>query len=103
MNDGRSIRLPSAKFAQVREPGRNGLAVTRPPGVGLGDSNPPLSTKCQRARIGIAAQLTRTDLDIREGFLDTVPFLEQKLFLAKLEVQKVYTFRPSKERRPGVL
>ena len=24
MSDGRSIRLPSAKFAQVREPGRNG-------------------------------------------------------------------------------
>lgn len=28
MSDGRSIRLPSAKFAQVREPGRNGPAVT---------------------------------------------------------------------------
>ena len=31
MSDGRSIRLPSAKFAQVREPGRNGPAVTRFP------------------------------------------------------------------------
>ena len=31
MSDGRSIRLPSAKFAQVREPGRNGPAVTRSP------------------------------------------------------------------------
>ena len=30
MSDGRSIRLPSAKFAQVREPGRNG------PAFGLG-------------------------------------------------------------------
>ena len=27
MSHGRSIRLPSAKFAQVREPGRNGPAV----------------------------------------------------------------------------
>ena len=26
MSDGRSIRLPSAKFAQVREPGRIGPA-----------------------------------------------------------------------------
>jgi hypothetical protein len=34
MSDGRSIRLPSAKFAQVREPGRNGPAVTRFPPSG---------------------------------------------------------------------
>jgi hypothetical protein len=44
MSDGRSIRLPSAKFAQVREPGRNGPAVTRSPQVGRGGSNPPLCT-----------------------------------------------------------
>ena len=36
MSDGRSIRLPYAKFAQVREPGRNGPAVTRSPRVGRG-------------------------------------------------------------------
>ena len=45
MSDGRSIRLPSAKFAQVREPGRNGPAVTRFPLVGRGGSNPPLCTR----------------------------------------------------------
>ena len=45
MSDGRSIRLPSAKFAQVREPGRNGPAVTRSPRVGRGGSNPPLCTR----------------------------------------------------------
>ena len=45
MSDGRSIRLPSAKFAQVREPGRNGPAVTRFPRVGRGGSNPSLCTK----------------------------------------------------------
>src|SRR5438552_12492970 len=44
-SDGRSIRLPSAKFAQVREPGRNGPAVTRFPRVGRGGSNPPLCTR----------------------------------------------------------
>jgi hypothetical protein len=45
MSDGRSIRLPSAKFAQVREPGRNGPGVTRFPRVGRGGSNPPLCTR----------------------------------------------------------
>ena len=65
MSDGRSIRLPSAKFAQVREPGRNGPAVTRSPLVGRGGSNPPLCTKCQRARIGIAACLRNRCLRVR--------------------------------------
>ncbi len=45
MSDGRSIRLPSAKLAQLREPGRNGPAVTRSPRVGRGGSNPPLCTR----------------------------------------------------------
>ncbi len=45
MSDGRSIRLPSAKFAQVREPGRNGPAVSLSPRVGRGGSNPPLCTR----------------------------------------------------------
>ena len=45
ISDGRSIRLPSAKFAQVREPGRNGPAVTRSPLLGRGGSNPPLCTR----------------------------------------------------------
>jgi hypothetical protein len=65
MSDGRSIRLPSAKFAQVREPGRNGPAVTRSPRVGRGGSNPPLCTMCQRARIGIAACLRNRCLRVR--------------------------------------
>lgn len=65
MSDGRSIRLPSAKFAQVREPGRNGPAVTRSPRVGRGGSNPPLCTKCQRARTGIAACLRNRCLRVR--------------------------------------
>lgn len=65
MSDGRSIRLPSAKFAQVREPGRNGPAVTRSPRVGRGGSNPPPCTKCQRARIGIAACLRNRCLRVR--------------------------------------
>ena len=65
MSDGRSIRLPSAKFAQVREPGRNGPAVTRFPRVGHGGSNPPLCTTCQRARIGIAACLRNRCLRVR--------------------------------------
>ena len=65
MSDGRSIRLPSAKFAQVREPGRNGPAVTRSPREGRGGSNPPLCTKCQRARIGIAACLRNRCLRVR--------------------------------------
>ncbi len=65
MSDGRSIRLPSAKFAQVREPGRNGPAVTRSPRVGRGGSNPPLCTRCQRARIGIAACLRNRCLRVR--------------------------------------
>ena len=47
MSDGRSIRLPSAKFAQVREPGRNGPAVTRSPRGGRGGSNPPLCTRIE--------------------------------------------------------
>ena len=45
MSDGRSIRLPFAKLAQVRESGRNGPAVTRFPPVGRGGSNPPLCTR----------------------------------------------------------
>ena len=65
MSDGRSIRLPSANFAQVREPGRNGPAVTRFPRVGRGGSNPPLCTMCQRARIGIAACLRNRCLRVR--------------------------------------
>jgi hypothetical protein len=65
MSLGRSIRLPSAKFAQVREPGRNGPAVTRSPRVGRGGSNPPLCTMCQRARIGIAACLRNRCLRVR--------------------------------------
>src|SRR6266481_4805030 len=65
MSDGRSIRLPSAKFAQVRGPGRNGPAVTRSPLVGRGGSNPPLCTKCPRARIGIAACLRNRGLRVR--------------------------------------
>ena len=65
MSDGRSIRLPSAKLAQVREPGRNGPAVTRSPRVGRGGSNPPLCTKCQRVRIGIAAYLRNRYLRVR--------------------------------------
>ena len=65
MSDGRSIRLPSAKFAQVREPGRNGPAVTRSPREGRGGSNPPLCTKCQRVRIGIAACLRNRCLRVR--------------------------------------
>src|SRR5215468_2764115 len=65
MSDGRSIRLPSAKFAQVREPGRNGPAVTRSPQVGRRGSNPPLCTMCQRARIGIAACLRNRCLRVR--------------------------------------
>ena len=65
MSDVRSIRLPSAKFAQVREPGRNGPAVTRFPRVGRGGSNPSLCTKCQRARIGIAACLRNRCLRVR--------------------------------------
>src|SRR5207245_11279091 len=44
MSDGRSIRLPSANFAQVRETGRDGPAVARSPLVGRGRSNPPLCT-----------------------------------------------------------
>jgi hypothetical protein len=73
MSDGRSIRLPSAKFAQVREPGRNGPAVTRSPRVGRGGSNPPLCTMCQRARIGIAACLRNRCLRVRISPL--APFL----------------------------
>ena len=65
MSDGRSIRLPSANFAQVREPGRNGPAVTRFPRVGRGGSNPLLCTKCQRARIGIAACLRNRCLRVQ--------------------------------------
>jgi hypothetical protein len=65
MSDGRSIRLPSANFAQVREPGRNGPAVTRFPRVGRGGSNPPLCTMCQCARIGIAACLRNRCLRVR--------------------------------------
>src|SRR6266568_3376004 len=65
MSDGRSIRLPSANFAQVREPGRNGPAVTRFPLMGRGGSNPPLCTMCQRARIGIAACLRNRCLRVR--------------------------------------
>ena len=64
-SDGRSIRLPSAKLAQVREPGRNGRAVTRFPLAGRGGSNPPLCTMCQRARIGIAACLRNRCLRVR--------------------------------------
>ena len=76
MSDGRSIRLPSAKFAQVREPGRNGPAVTRSPRVGRGGSNPPLCTMCQRARIGIAACLRNRCLRVRISPLapDLLPF-----------------------------
>ena len=59
MSDGRSIRLPSAKFAQVREPGRNGPAVTRFPLVRRGGSNPPLCTKCQVCELELAAQCLR--------------------------------------------
>jgi hypothetical protein len=55
MSDGRSIRLPSAKFAQVREPGRNGPAVTRSPQVGAEVQILPCAPECQRVRIGIAA------------------------------------------------
>ena len=69
MSDGRSIRLPSANFAQVREPGRNGPAVTRFPRVGRGGSNPPLCTMCQRARIGIAACLRNRCLRVRISLL----------------------------------
>jgi hypothetical protein len=65
MIDGRSIRLPSANFAQVREPGRNVPAVTRYPQVGRGGSNPPLCPMCQRARIGIVACLRNRCLRVR--------------------------------------
>ena len=65
MSDGRSIRLPSVKFAQVREPGRNGPAVTRFPQAGRGGSNPSLCTMCQRARTGIAACLRNRCLRVR--------------------------------------
>jgi hypothetical protein len=65
MSDGRSIRLPSAKFAQVREPGRNGPAVTRFPLVGRGGSNPPLCTRVPGVRIGIAACLRNRCLRVR--------------------------------------
>jgi hypothetical protein len=65
MSDGRSIRLPSAKFAQVREPGRNGPAVTRFPLVRRGGSNPPLCTRVPGVRIGIAACLRNRCLRVR--------------------------------------
>ena len=51
MSHRRSIRLPSAKFAQVREPGRNGSAVTRSPRVGRGGSTPPLCTSASVSEV----------------------------------------------------
>ena len=83
MSDGRSIRLPSAKFAQVREPGRNGPAVTRSPRVGRGGSNPPLCTKCQRVRIGIAACLRNRCLRVRISPL-APDFIFSRLILVQL-------------------
>ena len=77
MSDGRSIRLPSAKSAQVREPGRNGPAVTRFPRVGRGGSNPPLCTMCQRVRIGIAACLRNRCLRVRISPLAPAVLLKQ--------------------------
>src|SRR6516165_7204504 len=60
----RFVYLPP-KFAQVREPGRNGPAVTRSLQVGRGGSNTHLCTMCQRARIGIAACLRNRCLRVR--------------------------------------
>ena len=65
MSDGRSIRLPSAKFAQVREPGRNGPAVTRSPRWDAEVQILPCAPECQRVRIGIAACLRNRCLRVR--------------------------------------
>jgi hypothetical protein len=66
MSDGRSIRPPSAEFAQVREPGRNGQAVTRSPLVWDAEVQIlPCAPECQRVRIGIAACLRNRRLRVR--------------------------------------